>query len=135
MKSAWKKHQQAYAVNNFGEKNRDGIIRQPVSTFTNLFITFFGIILLLIFTDDLGDKSSFSDWYWFFAIVYISTTFLMSIASFIYHARLTFWSEVGDNLTMYMWVTTILFSQTACLFHDIGTLLIIGFILINLIDI
>lgn len=116
----WKKFRQAYAEDNFGEKNRESVIRQPICTYSNAFMTLASLAVLIILQKDHQGENYFTDWYWTFGTIYSATLFILSLGSAIYHASLTFWGEVADNTAMYLWPITVIFSQLCFLFTGVN---------------
>eukprot|EP01080_Neovahlkampfia_damariscottae_P010060 gene10060-2483_t len=116
----------------FCEKPRDGLLRQPVNTWTNMFFVLFG--LTIINQVCLTGNELFN----YYSLIYGLADIILGIGSAYYHASLTFSGQFLDNMGMQLVILwcfcynfvrlTKYFRTTAFLTSYIALVLITGFL-------
>ena len=119
--------------NCFCELQRDGLIRQPINTYSNLAFVLVGLLILAIGREDgrRGEPRNAMQSQRAFWMVFGLAAIAIGAGSFFYHASLTFVGQWFDVMGMYLFITFALAYNYARLRPIRPAIFVIGYVVMN----
>ncbi len=90
----------------FCEAHHDGLIRQPINTYSNLAFVLVGLLMLTVARDDWskGTRHNLMSLHRAYPVIFGLAAIVIGGGSFFYHASLTFIGQWFDVMGMYLFV-------------------------------
>ena len=129
---SWVSWQPATCLPNncFCESLRDGFIRQPINTYSNLAYVLVGL-LILAHARHSDARANWMSSQRAYPIVFGGATVAIGVGSFFYHASLTFLGQWLDLMGMYLFAGFALLYNLARLRPMRGTTFALGYVAMN----
>ena len=129
---SWTDWQPATCLPNncFCEPLRDGFIRQPINTYSNLAYILVGL-LILAHARDAQARANLMSSHHAYPLIFGGVTMAIGVGSFFYHASLTFVGQWFDLVGMYLFASFALLYTLARLRPMRGTTFAIGYVVMN----
>ena len=129
---SWTSWQPATCLPNncFCESLRDGFIRQPINTYSNLAYVLVGLLILTNAKHDNARANLLSS-HRAYPLVFGSAAMAIGVGSFFYHASFTFVGQWFDLMGMYLFASFALLYTLARLRPMRGATFAFGYVVVN----